>query len=88
MPQELIRHKEGHYAPVFTYWLFGYMCAFFDEHAGALSKFPGLVILVKDPPAADYIDDEISFNKEFFFLLNLWTFILGKQQIPAGQIEG
>ena len=42
---------------------------------------------MKDPFAADYIDDEISFNKEFFFLLNLWAFILSKQEIPAGQFK-
>ena len=42
---------------------------------------------MKDPPAADYINDKISFNKELFFLLNLWAFILSKQQIPAGQFE-
>ena len=84
--EKIIRHEKYHNTPSFFPFPFGDMRAFFYENTNALCQFPGLVVFVKDPPAADDVGNKIVFNIEAFFSVCLRAIVVCKQQIPAGQL--
>jgi hypothetical protein len=62
------------------------MGSFPDKSTNAFRHFPGLVSFVKEPASADNIKDQVLLVEKTLLSLRLWTVIIGKKKVIAGEL--